>query len=117
MSRILALVLCLNLAVAQTPNPSIKEQVLMISAGAPVEVKLKDKRKLRGRIGAANDESFVVQHVSNGKMTDEKIPFAEVKSVKLKERGMSTAAKVAIGAAAGAGGVILAVWLIALSID
>ena len=101
MARILAILLCVSLLPAQ---PDIKEQVLRIPAGSLVEVKLKDKRVFRGRIGLATADSFVVQHAKSDKIVDEKIAFQDVKSVKPKGRGLSTRAKVAIGAAIGAGG-------------
>ena len=118
-ARILGVVLCGALVGApllgqKNQGPTIKEQVILIPAGALVEVKLKDKRKFRGRMGAVNDESFVVQHARNDKVVDEKIAFADVKSVNPKEKGMSTGLKVGLGALAGAGALILTLWIIVL---
>ena len=120
MAKILAVVLCGALVGAplfaqnNPPRPTIKEQVILIPAGALVEVKLNDKRKFRGRMGAVNDESFVVQHAMNDKVVAEKIAFADVKSVNPKESGMSTGLKVGLGALAGAGALILTLFIVVL---
>ncbi len=115
-ARILGVVLCGALVGApllgqKDQGPTIKEQVILIPAGALVEVKLKDKRKFRGRMGAVNDEFFVVR---NDKAPDEKIAFADVKSVNPKEKGMSTGLKVGLGALAGAGALILTSFILYL---
>ncbi len=52
-------------------------------------------------MGAASDEFFAVQHVKNSQVIDEKIAFADVKSVKLKGQGRSTGVKVGLGVLAG----------------
>ena len=120
MAKTLAVVLCGALMGApllaqnNPPRPTVKELVILIPAGALVEVKLKDKRKFRGRMGAVTDEFFVVQHARNDKVVDEKIAFADVKSVNPKEPGMSTGLKVGLGALAGAGALILTLWIIVL---
>ncbi len=95
MARILAVVLRGALVGApllgqnNPPGPTVKEQVILIPAGALIEVKLKEKRKLRGRMGAVND----------------------VKSVTPKEQGMSTGLKVGLGALAGAGARIVTLFV------
>ncbi len=78
MARILAVVLRGALVGApllgqnNPPGPTVKEQVILIPAGALIEVKLKDKRKLCGRMGAVNDESFVVQHAKGTRLSTRK---------------------------------------------
>jgi hypothetical protein len=54
----------------------------------------------------------VVQQAGNDEVTGEKIPFADVKSFSPKEQGMSTGLRVGLGAAAGAGSLILTLSLI-----
>lgn len=115
-TAILCVFLLLQPAFAQAKapaGPSIKEQALLIPVGSIVEVKLQDKRKIRGRIGQATDEGFSVQHVRDGKVVDEKVAFQEVKSIKQREQGMSTAAKVGLGVAAGAGGLLVILLILA----
>ena len=104
MVRILVILLCATLMPAQT---DIKEQVLRIPAGALVQVKLKDKRTLLGRMGPATADSFSVQYAKGDEIVDEKITFQAVKSVKPKAHGLSTGAKVGIGAAIGGGGLFV----------
>jgi hypothetical protein len=119
-AKILVVVLCGALVGAplmaqkNPQGPTIKEQVILVSAGALVEVKLKDKRRFRGRMGTVTDEFFVIQHAINDKVIDEKIAFADVKSVNPKEQGMSTGVKVGLGAAAGAGALFLASFILYL---
>ncbi len=114
----LAVILCAALVAAPLPSqsntqgPTIKEQVILIPAGTPVEVRLQDKRKFSGRMGVANDEFFVVHHARTDKAIDEKIAFADVKSVSAKEQGMSTGLKVGRGAAAGAGALLLTLFIL-----
>lgn len=121
MSRILAIILCAALVATPLPGqsntsgPTIKEQVILIPAGSLVEVKLKDKRKFRGRMGVATDEFFVVQIARNDKVVDENVAFADVKSINSKEQGMSTGMKVGLGAVAGAGALIVTFFLIILA--
>jgi hypothetical protein len=76
---------------------SLKEQVVMIPAGSIVEVKLKQKGSstIRGRLGPITDAGFEVQTAKSGKVSTEKVAFAEVKSVKAK-KGLSTSTKALI---------------------
>lgn len=78
-----------------------------MSAGSVVEVELKSKEKLRGRLGAVTDAGFEMQHVKNDQTLNQTLRFDEVRKVKLKSQGMSTGAKIAIGALAGVGGFFL----------
>ena len=98
------MLLCAGVLSAQT---AVKDQVLTIPVGTLVQVKLKDKRTLVGRMGAATDQSFTVQYAKNDKIVDEKVAFQDVKSVKPKAHGMRTGVKVGIGAAIGAGGLLV----------
>lgn len=123
LTRLLVILLAVSLLVAHSPAqtkpqsaPSMKERVLLLAAGSVVEVKLKDKRKLVGRMGAVTDDYFVLQHAKNDKMLEEKLEFGNVRSIKSREQGMSTAAKVALGAAAGAGALIIVLLIISYSI-
>lgn len=109
MVRILAMLLCGALLPAQT---DVKELVLRIPVGTLVQVKLKDKRTLLGRIGPATADSFSVQYAKSDKIVDEKVAFQDVKSVKPRTRGMSTGVKVGIGAAIGAAGLLVFVLIL-----
>jgi hypothetical protein len=101
---------------AQTPQPAkstLKEQVVLIPQGSVIEVVLLSREKLRGRIGAVSDTGFDLQRVQNDQTILRTFRYDEVKSVKIKGRGMSTAAKITIGALAGAGAVFLVLILVA----
>jgi hypothetical protein len=98
----------------QTPaerTASLKQQVVGIQAGTVIEVKLQQKgsKKITGRLGSITDEGFEVQTVKSGKVSSQKVAFADVKSVKEKH-GMSLVTKglivagVAVGALALLGG-------------
>ncbi len=93
---------------------SIKAQLDKIPIGKAIEVKLLrgDGGEVKGKLMSVTGESFEVQTVRSGKISTEKIAFADVKSV--KKRGMRGPYKalIIVGAVLGACGVIT---LIALS--
>jgi hypothetical protein len=85
-------------------NPTIKQQVVEISGGSIIEVKLHNKQKLRGRMGAVTDSDFEVQSMKDGELQTTKVAFQDVKSVKTKSvGGWSTGTKVAVVVLAGLG--------------
>ena len=61
--------------------------------GARVEIKLRDKTKLKGYVKATNDDSFAVVDDKTSNATE--IPYPQVKTV--KGNNLSTGAKIAIG--------------------
>ncbi len=122
MQRFIAIVLCACLSLQSLPAQSkpaavsIKEKLLLIPAGALVEMKLADKRKLRGRMGAVAEDGVSIQYVRNDKVVDEKIAFQDVRSVKAKDQGMSTGLKVGLGIAAGVGITFAVLLILALTL-
>ncbi len=84
----------------------IKNGVVSLGTGkdARIEVKLKDKTKVRGYVSEANDENFVVM-TSN--KTSTTIAYSQVKQV--QGNNLSTGAKIAIGL--GILAAVLAIWL------
>lgn len=82
LSMMLTVMLISPAAPAQPPSSTLKEQVLNISPGSTVEVRLADKTKLRGRLGAVSDSGFELQTVKGGKIDTAKIAFDQVKSIK-----------------------------------
>lgn len=88
---------------AQTPKPTLKEKLILLDAGSVVEVNLKNKEKLRGRLGTVSDSGFDIQYVANDQSTTRTINYADVKKVKQQGDGMSTAAKITLGVLAGLG--------------
>lgn len=87
MRRVLSLLLSAMLVSPQVLPKTVdaavvKDRVLKISAGSPVEIQLFAKGKLRGRIGAADDNGFSVQVMKNGKIESTQVSYSEVKSLK-----------------------------------
>jgi len=77
-----------------TKKFAIKERALQIGVGKTMEVRLKNKEKLLGRMGAISNEAFVL-HIAKGKQIEARtISFDEVES--LKKAGWSTAKKIAV---------------------
>ena len=73
----------------------VKEAVLKLGTGsaARIDLRLRDKTKIRGYIAEASDETFVV--VDPISRATQVIPYAQVKQI--KGHNLSTGAKIAIG--------------------
>lgn len=86
----------------------LKEGIARLGTGteARVEVKLKDKTKLKGYVSAVGDEGFSVVDAKTGVATHVAYPQVQ----KVKGHNLSTGAKVAIGL--GALVAVLVIWLI-----
>jgi len=78
-----------------------------------VEVKLKDKTRLKGYISEIGENEFAVTDPKTG--ASNTVAYADVKQI--KGNNMSTGAKIAIGVAVGVGLVLLISWLIATHLD
>ena len=88
---------------AEAQELTLKETLIEIPTGSVVSVKLVGKGKLRGKLGSVTDSGFDLQTVKDGKISTQTLKYAEVKSIKHQEKGMSTAAKITLGALAGIG--------------
>lgn len=86
----------------------LKEGVAKVGTGteARIEVKLKDKTKLKGYVSEVGDEGFSVVDSKTGTSTHVAYPQVQ----KVKGHNLSTGAKVAIGL--GAVVAVLVIWLI-----
>lgn len=82
---------------------------LGVGADARVEVKLKDKTKLRGYIREAGTDDFVVVNTKSGDAVT--VPYPQVSQA--KGNNLSTGAKIAVGLGIAAGVLIF----IALLVD
>lgn len=78
-----------------------------------VEVKLRDKTRLKGYISEISDNGFVVTDVKTG--ASKNVAYAEVRQI--KGNNMSTGAKIAIGVGVAVGLILLISWLIATHLD
>jgi hypothetical protein len=86
----------------------LKEGIARLGTGteARVEVKLKDKTKLKGYVSEVGDEGFSVVDSKTG--TSTRVNYPQVQ--KVKGHNLSTGAKVAIGL--GVAVAVLVIWLI-----
>jgi len=82
MRQVLSVVLTLAILTcsATADTPSIATQIGSIPQGAGIEVRLRNKEKLRGARGAVSDTGFTLV---NAPAADRQIAFADVASVKL----------------------------------
>ena len=73
----------------------VREGIGKLGTGAEarIEVKLRDKRKLKGYVGEAGENSFVVVDEKTGATST--VTYSQVKQV--KGNNLSTAAEIAIG--------------------
>jgi len=84
---ILLTVLLASPVLAQPANPiEVKSQVLNITPGSSVEVRLIDKTRLRGRLGAITDTGFELQALQGARIDTQQIAFERVKSIRDKGR-------------------------------
>lgn len=82
---------------------------LGVSKQSIVEVKLRDKTKLKGYVSEMKDDQFSVTNAITGASTS--IPYSNV--AQIKGNNLSTGAKIAIGIAIGVGAalIVLAIYL------
>jgi hypothetical protein len=91
---------------------TLQDQLVRIPAGSVIDVKLKSKEKLTGRLGDLSAEAFQVD-VANGKSIEKRsIRFDEVKSVQ-KHGQMSSGAKIALWIGVGAAAAVGVLWAVA----
>jgi len=92
--------------------PTMKERVLAIAPNTMVQVKLRSKQKISGRLGEVTNEGFLIQTATGDKIENQKISFNDVKSIKaVTERGKGRVSGYIVGAAVGVG---VAIFLILL---
>ena len=86
----------------------VKASVLKFGTGetARVKIKLRDKTKLAGYIGAADGEGFTVIDSKTGMATT--VAYPQVKSV--QGHNLSTGAKIAIGVGIAAAIIFIILW-------
>jgi len=78
-----------------------------------VEVKLRDKTRLKGYVSEIGENEFVVTDVKTD--ASNKVAYADVKQI--KGNNISTGAKIAIGVSVAVGLILLISWLIIASSD
>jgi hypothetical protein len=88
-------------------KPTVREEVVLMPAGSVVEVSLKNREKLQGRLGDVTNSGFALTVVKDDRTTSRALTFEEVNKVKVKKQGMGTASEIALGALAGLGVLVL----------
>ena len=88
-------------------KPTLQDKVARFPNGAVVVVKTRDKRTLTGRLGQVSSDGFELQYATGSSVQTETLAFANVKSVKEKQHGLSTGAKIAIGAGLGIAAIVV----------
>ena len=93
----------------------VRQGIEKIGSGrdAHVEVKLRDKTKLKGYVSEINEDGFVVTDFKTGAASP--VAYADVAQV--KGNNLSTGAKIAIGAGIIVGLVVLISWLVVAGSD
>ena len=86
---------------------------LGVGSDARVEVKLRDKTRLKGFISETSENGFVVTDLKTG--ASNTVAYADVS--KVKGNNLNTGAKIAIGIGIGVGITLLVLWLIIASND
>jgi hypothetical protein len=87
----------------------VKGEIAKLGTGpdARIEVKLRDKTKLKGYVSKVGEESFAVTDLNTGAETN--VPYPNV--TKATGANMSTGAKIAIGILAGLGVLLIIFWV------
>lgn len=80
---------------------------------ARVEIKLRNKTRLKGYVSEIGENEFVVTDVKTG--ASNKVAYGDVKQI--KGNNLSTGAKIAIGVSVAVGLILLISWLIIASSD
>ena len=96
-------------------KPTVRERVLKIPAGAIVVVHLRNKEKVKGRLGEVTDEVFTVQTAQGNQIEKRSVSFGEVKSIKTVS---TTGHKVGLGlgiTGVAIGAVVLGILIVALA--
>jgi len=94
LSILLVVILCATSTYAAKPSasipaqvaqkPTLQEKVLVdIPPGSRVQVRLKNKEKLRGLLGEVSNEGFVLQYARGNQIEKRIIGFDEVESIKV----------------------------------
>ncbi len=93
----------------------VKQGVEKIGSGSNtrVEIKLRDKTRLKGYVGEISENGFVVTDLKTG--ASNSVAYADVRQI--KGNNLSTRAKIAIGVSIAAGLIVLITILTILNSD
>jgi hypothetical protein len=94
---------------AAEATTTMKERLLAVPPGTMIEVRLRNKQKIRGRLGEINSEEFNLTSMQGERIVKQKIAFTELKSFKKVEGGKGGHILLYMLAGIGAFVVILAI--------
>ena len=97
-SAIVCVVTLTRVVLASPDTASIRTQIVGMPVGTNIELRLKDKQKLRGARGAASDSSFTLIDARSG---ERQVAFDDVASVKQFKTKSHTGRNILIGIGIG----------------
>ncbi len=89
-------------AVKSKDVEELRKKAIRAGIDSKVIVRLGNGEKLRGRLAEIKDDAITVQYASDTKLESKDLNFSTIADIRRAE-GMSTAAKVVVGAGIGAG--------------
>ena len=89
----------------------IRDRIRALPPGCPLELKLTNGEKLKGRLGSVGQESLELRISGKGTITARTVALTEVQSMRVR-RGMSTGAKIGLGLGIFAGVAVLVTALV-----
>jgi hypothetical protein len=95
-----------RLTAAAPDTANIRAQIVGMPLGASIELRLKDKQKLRGARGAVSDSGFTLVDARSG---ERQIAFDDVASVKPVNTKSHTGRNILIGVGIGVGAVAIVI--------
>jgi hypothetical protein len=95
-----------RLAAAAPDTASIKTEIVSMPLGTSIELRLKDKQKVRGARGAVSDSGFTLVVARSG---ERQIAFDDVSSVKQVKAKSHTGRNILIGVGIGVGAVAIVI--------
>ena len=96
-----------------TRKPTLREKALAIPPGSMVEIRMKNKEKLRGRLEGVSNDAVTVKLAKGDKIDQRKIAFDDIKSIKPIEG--TKAGKTALYILAGVGVGLIILFVVALA--
>jgi hypothetical protein len=105
-TAIVCILMLTHLAYAAPDTASIRTEILGMPLGTSIELRLKNKQKLRGARGAVSDSGFTVVDARSG---ERQIAFDDVASVKQVNTKSHTGRNILIGVGIGLGAVAIVI--------
>jgi hypothetical protein len=93
------------------PETILKDRLRHTMAGTQIEVRLKNRQKMRGRLGELTDDAFALEKTNAGKVEIQSIAFRDLLSMKLVDPHEHSSMWVPIGILTAAGVAVAVVFL------